>query len=314
MLAPRGTVESFKERQAKEQLTDSIDLGLRTVEVKQIVGSVNRWQDFDAKFRVRNKANRYRYDRIKRAVEQGAIMPPVLLYKVGLKYYVVDGNHRTSVAKEVGQAYIDAHVIEYLPPADTKKHLLWRERSSFERRTNLTGIVFTELGNYEKLLRQIEEFGAEESGSEKIPDELFSLSKIAQSWLVEIYLPVVHQIREERLLDEFTDRTEADLFLYATYHRIAKSRLNGERISYREALADFRPTPRKSLGEKIFDTISSLLNLTEQSNCPHGLILDEDGLVKITRDCRDCNQCNHAHHQPTEVLSDEDITGHRKYL
>ena len=74
------------------------------------------------------------------------------LYKVKDRYYVVDGNHRVAVAKEVGQTYIDAYVTEYLPPGNTKEHLLWRERSVFQRQTGLLDIKFTELGAYEKLL------------------------------------------------------------------------------------------------------------------------------------------------------------------
>lgn len=49
----RGTVESFDRQMSEQNLTESIELGLRTVEVKRIVGSVNRWQDFDSQFRFR---------------------------------------------------------------------------------------------------------------------------------------------------------------------------------------------------------------------------------------------------------------------
>ena len=71
----RGHVESFAARKEQYQLTDSVDLGLRIVPVSNIVGSVNRWQDFDAKFRVRNRTTYHRYQRIKRAVERGEILP-----------------------------------------------------------------------------------------------------------------------------------------------------------------------------------------------------------------------------------------------
>lgn len=54
------------------------------------------------------------------------ILPPVDLYKIKDKYYVVDGNHRVAAAKEIGQIYIDAYVTEFLPTGDTPQHLLWR--------------------------------------------------------------------------------------------------------------------------------------------------------------------------------------------
>jgi len=51
---------------------------------------------------------------------------------------------------------------------------------------------------------------------------------------------VVALIKKQRLLDDFPNRTEADLFLYASYHKVAKSRLTNQNVSYRDALADFK--------------------------------------------------------------------------
>lgn len=297
--------ESFEAARQEEGLTDMIDLGLRTVELRQVVGSVNRWQDFDSQFRIRNRSTRYRYERIKKAVERGEGMPAVELYKIKDKYYVVDGNHRVSAAKQVGQTYIDAHVIEYLPPADNRDHLLWREQSSFQRKTNLTGIRFTELGSYRKLLLQIEEFRREESA---VLGEELTMTAAAQSWYAEIYQPVAEQIRQERLLDEFPNRTEADLFLYATYHKMAKNRLEQEPVSYRDVLAEFsRQTLNRSLGQKIVDTVTSVLHLADHPvHCPHGLLLDEDGLVRIVRDCRGCRGCQPPEQDTATLIRDED--------
>ncbi|MBL8051150.1 MAG: ParB N-terminal domain-containing protein, partial [Anaerolineales bacterium] len=39
-------------------------------------------------------------------------LPPIVLYKVGEIYFVVDGHHRVSVAREQGQEYIEAEVRE----------------------------------------------------------------------------------------------------------------------------------------------------------------------------------------------------------
>ena len=41
-------------------------------------------------------------------------LPPVELYKIGEVYFVKDGNHRVSVARERGQVYIDAYVIQII--------------------------------------------------------------------------------------------------------------------------------------------------------------------------------------------------------
>ena len=297
--------ESFNEVHKEEGLTDAIDLGLRAVELRHIVGSVNRWQDFDSQFRMRNRSTRYRYEQIKKAVERGESIPAVELYKIKDKYYVVDGNHRVSAAKQVGQTYMDAHVIEYLPPADNKEHLLWRERSNFERRTNLAGIEFTELGSFRKLLLQVEEFRREESA---VLREDLTLATAAQSWSLEIYEPVVAQIRQEKLLDDFPNRTEADLFLYATYHKMAKNRLGPKPISYREVLEEFRSqTFSRTLGQKIVDTVTSVFHLADHpAHCPHGLLLDEDGLVKIVRECRGCQRCAPPEPDTKTLIRDDD--------
>lgn len=303
-MRPRGTVQSFADSKDKYHLTDSLDLGLRTVPVADIIGSVNRWRDFDARFRIKNPSSYHRYLRIKRAVERGEIMPPVILYKVRNKYYVVDGNHRVSVAKEVGQTYMDAEVIEFFPAGDSEPNLIWRERSNFEMKTGLSGIAFTELGAYDKLLLQIEDFRGEESEAENYP---LSLREASARWEQDIYLPVIALINKQRLLDEFPNRTEADLFLYAAYHKIAKSRLTRQKVSYREALEDFKTErPDKSFAQQLMETVSSLFAPDEQDRCPRGLIFDEDGLVQVTQGCRGCGRCRDRDKKRNSIIPYQD--------
>lgn len=299
----RGYAKPFHSAKEKLGLTDSLYLGLRTVPVDSIVGSVNRWRDFDAKFRIKNKSTLFRYQQIKRAVERGSILPPVSLYKVRDKYYVVDGNHRVAAAKEVGQIYIDAEVVEFFPPSDSEPNLIWRERSLFEQKTGLMGIEFTELGSYDKLLMQIEDYRREES--EALGMEL-TLPHAAASWEQEIYKPVCQLIREQHLLREFPGRTEADLFLYASYHRVAKSRLTQEKVSYKEALADFKvPRPGKTFAEQLRDLITGLFSPDGRDHCPQGLIFDEDGLVQVTKDCRGCTRCRPGERERDAVTPEQ---------
>lgn len=275
----RGQAKSFAVPKEKYGLRDSIDLGLRTVPTANIVGSVNRWQDFDARFRIKNPSTIHRYRKIKQAVERGSIMPPVILYKVRDKYYVVDGNHRVAVAKEVDQAYIDAEVTEFFPPPDSEPNLIWREKSLFEQQTRLTSIELTELGSYDKLIIQIKDFQKEES---KAKGYNLTMHEASNIWLHEIYNPVVALIRKQNLLDEFPNRTEGDLFLYASYHRIAKARLTKEKVSSKEALADFKVEhPHKTLAEQLVDLITGLFAPDESAHRHQELIFDEDGLVQV---------------------------------
>lgn len=87
-------------------------LGLRIVPVEQIVGSTARTGDFDRSFNPRNDVNRERWKSVAKASHRGVSLPPVELTKVGEQYFVVDGHHRVSVARQRGQTYIDAHVVE----------------------------------------------------------------------------------------------------------------------------------------------------------------------------------------------------------
>lgn len=288
----RNTIESFQEQQNATRATEPLDLGVRTVEVKKIVGSVNRWQDFDSKFRfkLKSKLALERYENIVKAMEQGVILPPVVLYKIRDKYYVLDGNHRVAAAKQIGQTYIDAKITEFIPAGDSFENQLWREKSFFELRTDLSDIEFTELGLYNKLLEIIEQYRKDEFAKTHNKLTLFEASK---QWYYKVYLPVVEHIRKEGLLMDFPDRTEADLFIYATFHKMAKSRLTKKRVTYKQALKDLDPTPNRSFGEKLLDKIADLLYMNEvPSDCPYGLIIDEDGLVKITRDCGGCTRCH----------------------
>src|SRR5437867_2994741 len=102
------------------------DGGLREVEIDQIVGSVGRYRDFDRAFRPRQVQTQDRWESVDRAYLDHTELPPVDLYKIGETYFVKDGNHRVSVARERGQSFIDAHVIEVTAPApvDSVKDLL----------------------------------------------------------------------------------------------------------------------------------------------------------------------------------------------
>src|SRR5699024_9072130 len=117
--------------------------GMQEVPISQIVGSMDRYQDFDRAFLPRRKYSGGRWKNIDRAYYQDVTLPPVQLYKVGDIYFVKDGNHRVSVARERGVEYIDAEVIEghvrvpLSPTMSTTELLLQAEYAEFLRRTDL---------------------------------------------------------------------------------------------------------------------------------------------------------------------------------
>jgi hypothetical protein len=96
----------------------SVDLGLADIPVKQIVGSVDRYQDFTQDFlpRLSDEHSRERWRTIYTLTVTGAALPPIKVYKIGSNYFVEDGHHRTSVASYLGWEVIHAHITELLPP------------------------------------------------------------------------------------------------------------------------------------------------------------------------------------------------------
>jgi len=91
---------------------------VEVVDVARIVGSVGRARELDADFRpprnARRRGDEDRLQRVYNALESGKGLPPVDLYKLGSGYYVLDGHHRVAAALMIGQAAIDAVVVEHL--------------------------------------------------------------------------------------------------------------------------------------------------------------------------------------------------------
>lgn len=86
--------------------------GLQTVAIKQIIGSAGRSADFDRAFFPRQVQTEARWRSIDWATHKGIGLPPVELHKIGNIYFVIDGHHRISVAREHGQDFIEAYVTE----------------------------------------------------------------------------------------------------------------------------------------------------------------------------------------------------------
>jgi hypothetical protein len=84
--------------------------GVRAVPIDQIRGSEGRSKDFDRDFCPLQDHTRQRWLSVARARRQGKALPPVQLVQVGEIYFCLDGHHRISVARTLGQCYIEARV------------------------------------------------------------------------------------------------------------------------------------------------------------------------------------------------------------
>lgn len=205
--------------------------GIQTVPIDQIVGSTsNRYSDFDRAFLPAQTRTKSRWKRIDQLRLEGEALPPVQLYKLGELYFVRDGHHRISVAREMGEEYIEAEVIEVrtrVPISIDKGELdpdqleILGEYAAFIDKTQLdqlrpgADIKFSGAGGYARLLEHIVvhryymglELEREISWQEAVGD-----------WYDNLYLPIVSIIREQKILADFPNRTEADLYLWIMDH------------------------------------------------------------------------------------------------
>lgn len=106
----RRNLAMMHEELRGRQLINQYEIGIRQVKIDNIVGSVNRTDDFTKDFLPRRITLRDRWIRVMQAFLGGYELPPVTLVMLDDRYYVVDGHHRISVARLFGQQYISAVV------------------------------------------------------------------------------------------------------------------------------------------------------------------------------------------------------------
>lgn len=195
-------LRSFADDAARAGPLRRRSLGLRTVEVGRIIGTVGRAHELGPDFRPlrRRKSDEERFNRIKKVLESGENLPPIELYRLGFGYYVLDGHHRVALAKEMDGVEIDAEVTEFIPLADQEAARTFAERRAFERSTGLTDIGAIHAETYRQLSALIEAFQAEQG--------MTSYHDAAQRWQWQVYRPLWQRIREQRLTRYFPgDRT-----------------------------------------------------------------------------------------------------------
>ncbi len=93
-----------------ETVESMYEAGCHTVALKQVRGSECRVCDFDDEFLPMDSSTGQRWAGIYAARLAGVTMPAVSLIQVGDAYYVRDGHHRISVARQLGEEYIEANV------------------------------------------------------------------------------------------------------------------------------------------------------------------------------------------------------------
>ena len=179
-------------------------LGLRTVEIARIIGTVGRARELGSDFRpvARRRGDEDRLNGIRKAMEEGKYLPPVELYKLGFGYYVLDGHHRVAAAHLMDAVDIDAEVTEFVPLADPEAARTFAERRAFERSTGLHEVGAAHPESYRRLSAMIDEFSREHGISD--------YREAARRWYGQVFRPLWHHVRERRLTRYFPGDRSAD--------------------------------------------------------------------------------------------------------
>lgn len=234
--------------------------GIMPIPVDQVIGSESRYHDFTLAFYPRKEMLRSRWQSIDEAHLREIQLPPISVYKLGDCYFVRDGNHRVSVAKSQGVEFIDAEVVELdaeipLEPGLTRSQLIKRvvayERQRFIDLSHLDAIMdmdlvkFSAPGMYPEIINHIlvHKYYINQHKSEEIPFE-----EAARSWYDQVFLPIVLQVREDRLLRSFPGKTYGDLYLWIVRHWDDLKRDRDEKeLSIELATKDFKSRFGKGL-------------------------------------------------------------------
>jgi len=219
---------SYDEIKEKLHVGGPIYRGVKTVRVDQIAGSLNRYHEFDRVFLPKSDDLAQRWQSVNRAFYQEISLPPVVLYKVGEVYFVVDGHHRVSVARGQGQIYIEAEVrecatrVNITPNIRPEDLVILENKVNFLERTSLdtllpdANIKLTIPDGFDRMLEHIA-VHRYFMGLDLKRD--ISEEEAIKHWYDTVYLPIVKVIRDTEILKEFSDKTEGDLYLWVLDHQ-----------------------------------------------------------------------------------------------
>jgi len=221
---------SYDEVAEKLKLRVRTERGLQQIPLDAIVGSVGRYTDFTRTFLPRRADDQERWARVKAAMEEGVGLPPIEVYKVGDVYFVLDGNHRVSIARQEGFDSIEARVIEFqtevklTPDVQPEDLIVKAEHTEFlntirihETRPNVD-LNVTSCCQYEKLMEQIRisQYLLQEENKQEV-----TLQDAAAHWYDTRYIPLAEAIRDRGLLRQFPNRTITDLYIWISENRSA---------------------------------------------------------------------------------------------
>ncbi len=207
------------------------DLGLRSIPIDTVVGTLDRHKEFDRAFRPTSSRARARFERIAEAARRGVALPPIDVYRIGELHFVRDGHHRVAVARAQSLDTIDARVVEVLTQVATGGAItladlpLKSHERLFHERVPLAPdardrLALTDPIAYGTLAEGVEAWGFRLSQAE---ERYLDRAQTALRWFTEEYVPVVAVLREAELIGKRETETDAYLRLSSERYRMMRT-------------------------------------------------------------------------------------------
>lgn len=221
---------SFEEVRQLLRGRDTARRTLREIPLDAIIGSVGRYADFTRHFLPLREEDKTRWAQVELQMTGLTGLPPIEVYQIGDAYFVQDGNHRVSVARQLGATHIEAYVTEVEtkvplePDVQPDDLILGAEYAEFLERTRLqelrpqADLRVTAPGRYREILDHIEvhRYWLGQTQRRDVPFE-----ETAVHWYDEVYAPLAQFIDRRGMLRDFPDRTCLDLCAWIMRHREA---------------------------------------------------------------------------------------------
>lgn len=233
---------------------------LQDIPLEAIVGSVGRYHEFTRSFLPKQSSSQRRWAKVMAETLGLSGLPPIEVYQIGDAYFVKDGNHRVSVARQLGNPTIEAYVTQVktrvpLKP-DTKpddliikaEYVQFLEQTSLDRLRPESDFTATKPGAYPALLEHIEihRYYMGLNQERHIPYQ-----EAVEHWFDHVYQPVTRIIKEQGILRDFPRRTETDLYLWLADHRADLERELGWEVGLEAAATDLATRQSPTLKHEI---------------------------------------------------------------
>ena len=115
LLGKPQTLLSFEPISVRLPQRTGLQRGVQEIPVEQIVGSLGKAHMFDRSFGPLRDEQRDRWVDIV-LLHQASGWEPIVVHEIGGLYFVEDGHHRVSVARDAGLKLIEAYVTEHPSP------------------------------------------------------------------------------------------------------------------------------------------------------------------------------------------------------